>query len=157
MQRKENGMGGVLAAIIAGAFMPGCDTTIVAIGVPALMEAFSVGASQIQWVSTVYLLALAVGVPVAGWTEHTRGGRFGWMAGMWLFLAGSVLCAVSPTLPLLVCSSAVLGFAAGMIITLMTSRLRTGAASWRWAASCRPSCCRCRAVRSSVRSWAASS
>lgn len=121
MQRKENGMGGVLAAIIAGAFMPGCDTTIVAIGVPALMEAFGVGASQIQWVSTVYLLALAVGVPVAGWTEHTRGGRFGWMAGLWLFLAGSVLCAVSPTLPLLVCSSAVLGFAAGMIITLMTT------------------------------------
>lgn len=117
----QKGMRGILAAIIVGSLMPGCDTTIVAIGVPTLMEAFGVDTVAVQWVSTAYLLALASGIPVAGWLERARGGRFSWMLGLWIFLTGSVLCIVSPTLPALVASRAVQGFAAGMIITLMTT------------------------------------
>ena len=41
--------------------------------------------------------------------------------GLWVFLAGSVLCALSPALLALVASRAVQGFAAGMLITLMAS------------------------------------
>lgn len=115
------GMGRELAVIVAGAFMPGTDTTIVAIGVSALMEAFQAGEAAVQWVSTAYLLALAVAIPVAGWADERFGGSRCWKAGIWLFLAGSVLCALSPTLPALVAARAVQGFAAGMLITLMAS------------------------------------
>ena len=114
-------MGGMLAAIIVGTLMPGCDTTIVAIGISTLMEAFGVGTVTVQWVSTGYLLALAVGIPVAGWLERRRGGRFSWMLGLWVFLVGSVCCILSPSLPVLVASRVVQGFAAGVIITLMTT------------------------------------
>lgn len=118
---KGAGMGGMLAAIIVGTLMPGCDTTIVAIGISTLMEAFGVGTVAVQWVSTGYLLALAVGIPVAGWLERRRGGRFSWMLGLWVFLVGSVCCILSPSLPVLVASRVVQGFAAGVIITLMTT------------------------------------
>lgn len=114
-------MGGMLAAIIVGTLMPGCDTTIVAIGISTLMEAFGVDTVTVQWVSTGYLLALAVGIPVAGWLERRRGGRFSWMLGLWVFLVGSVCCILSPSLPALVASRVVQGFAAGVIITLMTT------------------------------------
>ncbi len=114
-------MGGMLAAIIVGTLMPGCDTTIVAIGISTLMEAFGVDTVTVQWVSTGYLLALAVGIPVAGWLERRRGGRFSWMLGLWVFLVGSVCCILSPSLPVLVASRVVQGFAAGVIITLMTT------------------------------------
>ena len=67
-------MGGVLAAIVVGTLLPGCDTTIVAIGIPTLMESFGAGTVAVQWVSTGYLLALAIGIPVAGWLERRRGG-----------------------------------------------------------------------------------
>ena len=66
-------MGGMLAAIIMGTLMPGCDTTIVAIGISTLMDAFGVDTVVVQWVSTGYLLALAIGIPVAGWLERRRG------------------------------------------------------------------------------------
>ena len=118
---KGAGMGGMLAAIIVGTLMPGCDTTIVAIGISTLMEAFGVDTVTVQWVSTGYLLALAVGIPVAGWLERRRGGRFSWMLGLWVFLVGSVCCILSPSLPALVASRVVQGFAAGVIITLMTT------------------------------------
>lgn len=117
----QPGMRGILAAIIMGNLMPGCDTTIVAIGISTLMDAFGVGATEVQWVSTAYLLALAIGIPVAGWLERRRGGRFSWMLGLWVFLAGSVLCVASPSLAALVASRAVQGFAAGLIMTLMTT------------------------------------
>lgn len=118
---KGAGMGGMLAAIIVGTLMPGCDTTIVAIGISTLMEAFGVDTVTVQWVSTGYLLALAVGIPVAGWLERRRGGRFSWMLGLWVFLVGSVCCILPPSLPVLVPSRVVQGFAAGVIITLMTT------------------------------------
>lgn len=118
---KGAGMGGMLAAIIVGTLMPGCDTTIVTIGISTLMEAFGVDTVTVQWVSTGYLLALAVGIPVAGWLERRRGGRFSWMLGLWVFLVGSVCCILSPSLPVLVASRVVQGFAAGVIITLMTT------------------------------------
>lgn len=68
-------MGRELAAIIAGAMMPSLDTTIVSIGIASLMEAFQVSEAAVQWVSTAYLLALAVAIPVVGWAEECFGGR----------------------------------------------------------------------------------
>lgn len=118
---QADGTGGMLAAIIMGSLMPGCDTTIVAIGITTLMSAFGVDAVTVQWVSTGYLLALAAGIPVAGWLERRRGGRFTWLLGLWVFLAGSVGCIASPTLSALVAARIVQGLAAGMIITLMTT------------------------------------
>lgn len=67
-------MGRELAAIIAGAMMPSLDTTIVSIGIASLMEAFQVSEAAVQWVSTAYLLALAVAIPVVGWAEECFGG-----------------------------------------------------------------------------------
>ena len=68
-------MGRELAAIIAGAMMPSLDTTIVSIGIASLMEVFQVSEAAVQWVSTSYLLALAVAIPVVGWAEERFGGR----------------------------------------------------------------------------------
>ena len=53
----------------------------------------------VQWVTTGYLLAMAVAIPVTGWAESRWGGKRVWMAALVLFVAGSVLCAVAWTTP----------------------------------------------------------
>lgn len=118
---KEDGMGREIAAIIAGALMPTMDTTIVSIGITSLMEVFHVNEVAIQWVSTAYLLALAVAIPAVGWAEERFGARRCWMAGLILFLIGSALCAVSPGLAALVAFRVLQGFGAGALITLLTA------------------------------------
>ena len=58
---------------------------IVSIGISALMDSFHVSETAAQWVSTAYLLALAIVIPRSA--EERFGGRRCWMAGLLLFLA----------------------------------------------------------------------
>ena len=96
-RRPENSMNRELAAIIAGALMPSLDTTIVSIGISSLMEAFQVSEAAVQWVSTAYLLALAVAIPAIGWAEERFGGR---NAGCRVWWSSSSAPASAPPPPL---------------------------------------------------------
>lgn len=119
--RLPAGMGGQLAAVILGAVMPIMDSTIVAIGTPALMTAFSAGPTSIQWVSTAYVIALAIAVPVVGWAQRALGSRLLWTTALGAFTLGSALCALSPTIGVLIALRALQGLAAGILMTLMQS------------------------------------
>jgi EmrB/QacA subfamily drug resistance transporter len=80
----------------------------------------------VQWVTTGYLLAMAVAIPVTGWAESRWGGKRVWMAALVLFIAGSVLCAVAWNDASLIGFRIVQGFAAGLIFPLMqTLAVRT--------------------------------
>lgn len=114
-------MRGQLAAVILGAVMPIMDSTIVAIGTPALMTAFSAGPTTIQWVSTAYIIALAIAVPVVGWAQRALGSRLLWSIALGAFTLGSALCALAPTIGVLIALRALQGLAAGILMTLMQS------------------------------------
>ena len=78
-------------AVIIGLIAPILDTTITTIALETLGRDLDVPVSTIQWVSTGYLLALAVAVPLAGWAATRFGSRVAWIAGLLIFLLGSVL------------------------------------------------------------------
>ncbi|UEA59796.1 multidrug efflux MFS transporter [Gordonia otitidis] len=112
-------------AVIVGLIAPILDTTIVTIALETLGRDLDVPVSTIQWVSTGYLLALAVAVPLAGWAATRFGSRAAWIAGLMIFLLGSVLCAVAWNAPSLIAFRVVQGLGAGLIMPLMTSILVT--------------------------------
>lgn len=114
-----SGLRGELTAVITGGVMPIMDSTIVAIGMPNLIAAFHSNAATMQWVSTGYLLGLAVTVPIMGWLQARLGGRSLWIAGLVVFLAGSVACALSWNEISLIAFRVGQGMAAGMLMTLM--------------------------------------
>lgn len=113
----------VAVAVIAGLIAPILDTTIVTIAFDRLTTALGTTVDQVQWVATGYLLALAVGVPLAGWAAHRFGTRRAWRSGLTLFLIGSVLCALSWNVEALIVFRVVQGFGAGLLFPLMTSVL----------------------------------
>ncbi len=65
-------MAPVLVALI-GAFMAILDSSIVNVAIPSIMAVFNASPSSVQWVSTVYLLALGVVVPLSGWLGDKLG------------------------------------------------------------------------------------
>jgi len=51
------------------------DTTIASVALHTLASQFHVGVSSVQWVTTGYLLALAVTIPVSGWATSRFGDK----------------------------------------------------------------------------------
>ncbi|MBM7369077.1 DHA2 family efflux MFS transporter permease subunit [Gordonia hydrophobica] len=113
----------VAVAVVAGLIAPILDTTIVTIAFDRLTTDLGTTVDLVQWVATAYLLALAVGVPLAGWAAYRFGSRRAWRTGLLLFLIGSVLCALSWNVEALIVFRAVQGVGAGLLFPLMTSVL----------------------------------
>jgi EmrB/QacA subfamily drug resistance transporter len=108
-----------LTALIIGGVAAVLDTTIVSIALHTLVGALHSTVSQIQWVSTGYLLALGVVIPVVGWAQARFGGRRLWLAALTIFVAGSVLCSLAWNADSLIAFRVVQGAGAGMIFPLM--------------------------------------
>ena len=69
----------VLLALIVGGIAAILDSTMVTIALHTLAASLHSTYGAIQWVTTGYLLAMAVAIPVTGWAE-SRGaaGASGW-------------------------------------------------------------------------------
>jgi EmrB/QacA subfamily drug resistance transporter len=108
-----------LIALIVGGIAAILDSTMVTIALHTLTISLHSTDGSIQWVTTGYLLAMAVAIPVTGWAESRWGGKRVWMAALVLFVAGSVLCALAWNDSSLIGFRVVQGFAAGLIFPLM--------------------------------------
>jgi EmrB/QacA subfamily drug resistance transporter len=108
-----------LTALIIGGMAAVLDTTIVSIALHTLVGALHSTVSQIQWVSTGYLLALGVVIPVVGWAQGRFGGKRLWMAALIIFVTGSALCSVAWNADSLIAFRVLQGAGAGMIFPLM--------------------------------------
>jgi DHA2 family multidrug resistance protein len=83
----------VLGIIILGTFMAILDSSIVNVALPHMMSAFGVNREQIQWVSTAYMIALAVTMTTVGWTVRRVGNKVFYLGALSLFVFGSAACA----------------------------------------------------------------
>ena len=77
--------------VVLGSIMSILDTTIVNVAIPTLSKDFRAPLSTVQWVSTGYLLALAMTIPLTGWAVERFGAKRMWIISLVLFLAGSAL------------------------------------------------------------------
>ena len=106
-------------ALIVGGIAAILDSTMVTLALHTLVITLPSTDGTIQWVTTGYLLAMAVAIPVTGWAESRWGGKRAWMAALVIFVAGSALCALSWNAASLIGFRVLQGFAAGLIFPLM--------------------------------------
>jgi EmrB/QacA subfamily drug resistance transporter len=108
-----------MLALIVGGIAAILDSTMVTLALHTLVVRLHSSDGTIQWVTTGYLLALAVAIPTTGWAEARWGGKRLWMAALVLFVAGSALCALAWSDTSLIGFRVLQGFAAGLIFPLM--------------------------------------
>ncbi|WP_432824425.1 MDR family MFS transporter [Dactylosporangium sp. CA-092794] len=108
-----------LLALIVGGIAAILDSTLVTLAIHTLVVKLHSTAGTLQWVTTAYLLAMAVAIPVTGWAESRWGGKRVWMAALVLFVVGSVLCALSWNDASLIAFRVLQGLGAGLIFPLM--------------------------------------
>jgi EmrB/QacA subfamily drug resistance transporter len=106
-------------ALTLGGIAAILDSTMVTIALHTLVIKLHSTVGTIQWVSTAYLLALAVAIPVTGWAQAHWGGKRAWFAALLIFVAGSVLSGCSFSDLSLIAFRVLQGFGAGLIMPLM--------------------------------------
>jgi EmrB/QacA subfamily drug resistance transporter len=102
--------------VILGAVMSILDTTIVNVAIETLSRDFHTSISTIQWVTTGYLLALAIVIPLSGWMVERFGAKRMWMISLGLFTAGSALCGLAWSSESLIFFRVLQGLGGGMIM-----------------------------------------
>jgi len=108
----------IAVLVVLGSIMSILDTTIVAVALDTLGRDFHVPVTTIQWVTTGYLLALAVVIPVTGWAVDRFGAKPMWMLSLGLFIIGSSLCGVAWSANSLIAFRVLQGLGGGMILPI---------------------------------------
>lgn len=101
--------------LVLGTFMATMDATIVTVGIDTLTAEFGASVTDIQWVTTAYLLAVVAAVPASGWLVERFGGRRTWIGAVLVFLAGSVLCGLAWSPASLVAFRVLQGLGGGLL------------------------------------------
>ena len=109
----------VMVALIVGGIAAILDSTMMTLALHTLVIQLHSTVDVIQWVTTGYLLAMAVAIPITGWAESRVGGKRLWMTALTLFVVGSVLCALAWNDTSLIAFRVLQGFAAGLIFPLL--------------------------------------
>ena len=104
-------MGGVMLAL----FLSSLDQTIVATAMPRIVADLQ-GFDRYTLVTTAYLVASTTVVPVVGRLTDLYGRKGFYIAGLVIFLVGSVLSGFSQSMTQLIVFRAVQGFGGGMIM-----------------------------------------
>jgi EmrB/QacA subfamily drug resistance transporter len=107
--------------LIVGALAVVFDTTIVSVALRTLASDLHAPLSTIQWVTTGYLLALGIAVPLSTWGLRRFGGKRLWMAALAVFLVGSVGASLAWNVGSLIAWRVVQGAGGGIMLPLLVT------------------------------------
>jgi MFS transporter, DHA2 family, multidrug resistance protein len=107
----------VIAATL-GAFMAVLNIQIVNASLADIQGAIGAGIDDGGWISTSYLIAEIVVIPLSGWLAQVFSVRIYLLTNAFLFLVFSAACALAQDLPQMIALRAVQGFAGGVLIPM---------------------------------------
>ena len=108
----------ILISLMLTMFLAALDQTIVATALPTIGRQFR-DVTNLSWVITAYLLASTAVAPVFGTLSDIYGRRAMIITSLSLFIAGSILCAVAPNLPVLILARGLQGLGGGGIMPIV--------------------------------------
>src|SRR5215217_8142144 len=115
-----------LVVLCAGMLMIVLDATIVNVALPSIQDDLGFGQSDLAWIVNAYLIAFDGLLLLAGRLGDLLGARRVFLAGLAIFTAASVVCAVAPSQGVLIAARFVQGAGGaltsavvlGMIVTM---------------------------------------
>jgi EmrB/QacA subfamily drug resistance transporter len=114
----------VLVICSTGLLMVGLDATIVNIALPAIHRSLGSSLAGLQWTVDAYTLVLASLLMLAGSTADRVGRKRVFQLGLLVFSLGSLLCALAPTLGVLIAARVLQAIGASMLSPVAMSIIR---------------------------------
>jgi EmrB/QacA subfamily drug resistance transporter len=107
----------ITLGVLLPLFLGSLDQTIVGAALPEIGRSFG-DLQNVPWVATAYLLTGTAVTPVVGKLSDIYGRRATMLAAIAVFLVGSLLSALAPSLIVLILGRAVQGFGGGSLIVV---------------------------------------
>jgi MFS transporter, DHA2 family, lincomycin resistance protein len=115
----------VIALLLISTFVVFLNETIMSVAIPHLMGDLGVTASAAQWLTTAFLLTMAVVIPITGFLLQRMNTRPIYMLAMSIFSAGTLICAISPGLELLVFGRVIQATGTAIMMPLLMTTVMT--------------------------------
>ncbi len=103
-------------AIAVALFMENLDSTIINTAVPAIAHSLQTTPLNLSMAVSVYLLSLAIFIPMSGWMADRFGSRTVFAGAIAMFTVSSALCGASQSLAMLVGGRALQGVGGAMMM-----------------------------------------
>src|SRR5258708_15645829 len=114
-ERKPTNKWLVTVSITCGTLMGAIDASIVNVAIPNLTGGLGVTVEQVTWVTTGFVIATVMVMPLTGFLARLFGQKRFYLISLVIFVLGSALCGMARTLPLLVAFRILQGLGAGAL------------------------------------------
>jgi MFS transporter, DHA2 family, lincomycin resistance protein len=115
----------VIAILLVAAFVVILNETIMSVALPRLMVDLDISARTVQWLTTAFMLTMAVVIPTTGFLLQRISTRTVFLLAMGLFSAGTLLAALSPGFWLLLFARIVQASGTAIMIPLLMTTVLT--------------------------------
>lgn len=109
----------MIAVILLGGLLGILNSTMAAVATGTLATAFDTSLSTVGWTSTGFLLAVTATIPFTTWAVDRFGGKRLWLAGLVVFMAGSLAAGLAWNVGSLIAFRALQGVGAGILDPLV--------------------------------------
>src|SRR5215207_1721574 len=115
----------VIWLLLASAFVVILNETIMGVAIPHLVTDLDITISAAQWLTTAFMLTMAVVIPITGFLLQRFATRPVFIAAMSLFSAGTLIAAVAPGFPVLLAARIVQASGTAIMMPLLMTTLMT--------------------------------
>lgn len=122
-EKLDPGVLRVAMILVIGALAPLFDSTMVNVAIHTIAADMKAAISTVQWITTGYVLAMGLTVPISGWASKRFGCKRSYIFSMAIFLAGSVLALLSWNIQSLISFAVIQGIGAGLMMPVLTTEL----------------------------------
>lgn len=115
----------VIWLLLSATFVVILNETIMTVAIPKLMDDLHVDALAAQWLSTAFMLTMAVVIPITGFLLQRYSTRAVFIAAMSLFSLGTLAAALAPGFAVLVAARVVQASGTAIMLPLLMTTLMT--------------------------------
>jgi DHA2 family lincomycin resistance protein-like MFS transporter len=115
----------VIGLLLVSAFVVILNETIMGVALPHLMDDLDITASAAQWLTTAFMLTMAVVIPITGFLLQRFNTRPVFMAAMSLFSLGTLIAAIAPGFEILLVGRIVQATGTAIMMPLLMTTAMT--------------------------------
>ena len=115
----------VIALLLVSSFVVILNETIMGVAIPHLMHDLGITASTAQWLTTAFMLTMAVVIPITGFLMQRLNTRPVFILAMTTFSLGTLVAALAPGLPVLLVGRIIQAIGTAIMMPLLMTTVMT--------------------------------